>query len=102
MVINDAAKVSFETVNFFGVIQELYNYFSVSVKRCAKLKKYFTNLTLKPLSVTRWESRIEAIRLLKNNIKEIYQALSDIMEDETKDIDSRVQADNLISKICSF
>ncbi|GFS98032.1 TTF-type domain-containing protein [Trichonephila clavipes] len=33
LVVNDAAKISFETFNFFGAVQELYNYFSSPVKR---------------------------------------------------------------------
>ena len=95
---NDAAKISFETVNFFSVIQELYNYFSISVKRWDVLKKYVKNLTLKPLSATRWE----ALKPLKMYMSEIYQALFDITNDHTKDMDSRAQANNIISKICSF
>ena len=35
-------------------------------------------------------------------ISEIYQALFDITNDHTKDMDSRAQANNIISKICSF
>ena len=100
---NDADKISCETVNFFRIIQELYNYFLASVKLWAILKKHICGLNLKSLSTTtRWESRVEAIRPLKYYIKEIYHALFEITKDETKDIDSRVQADNLISKICSF
>ena len=98
LVVNDAAKISFETVNFFSVIQELYNYFSISVTGWNVLKKYVKNLTLKPLSATRWE----ALKPLKMYMSEIYQALFDITNDHTKDMDSRAQANNIISKICSF
>ena len=100
---NDADKISCETVKFFGIIQELYNYFSASVKRWAILKKHICGLNLKSLSTTaRWESRVDTIKPLKYYIKEIYHALFEITKDETKDIDSKEQADNLISKICSF
>lgn len=102
LVVNDAAKISFEVVDFFGIIQELYNFFSASVKRWAILISHIDNLTLKPLSNTRWESRIEAIKPLKVNNLEIYQALLEITNDKSKDMDTRVQANNLISKITSF
>jgi hypothetical protein len=85
LVINDAAKINFEIVDFFSIVQELYNYFSAS-----------------PLSNTRWQSCIEAIKLLKINIKEIYKVLTEITDDTTKDIESRAQANNLILKISSF
>ena len=66
------------------------------------LKDFPKNLNLKPLSATTLESRIEALKPLKMYMSEIYQALIDITNDHTKDMDSRAQANNIISKICSF
>lgn len=56
LVVNDAAKVFVETLNFFSIVQKLY-FFSSSTNRWQILIKQVKNLTLKPLSDTRWESR---------------------------------------------
>jgi hypothetical protein len=40
LVINDAAKINFETVDFFSIVQELYNYFFASLKRWSILKSH--------------------------------------------------------------
>lgn len=65
LVVNDAANVNFQTVDFFSCVQELYVFLSSSTYRWETLKKHLTNLTLKPVSETRWERRIESIRPLR-------------------------------------
>jgi len=102
LVVNDAAKMSFEIVDFFNIVQELYVYFSASTKRWNILKKNISNLTLKPLSNTRWESRIESIKPLKYQLGEIYDSLIQINEDETEDMNTRLLAQSLCKKIQSF
>lgn len=102
LVVNDAAKITFETVNFFNIVQELYNFFSASTKRWNVLDKHLTNLTLKPLSNTRWESRINAIKPLKIQTLQIYEALLEISNDKSRDMDTRCQANSLILKITNF
>ncbi|XP_033229723.1 uncharacterized protein LOC117181268 [Belonocnema kinseyi] len=49
------------------------------------LKKYTPSLTVKPLSTTRWESRIDAIRPIRYQIGEIYDALLDISSNDSFD-----------------
>lgn len=102
LVVNDAAKMSFEIIDFFNIVQELYVYFSVSTKRWNILKKNISNLTLKPLSNSRWESRIESIKPLKYQLGEIYDSLIQINEDETDDMNTRLLAQSLCKKIQSF
>uniref|UniRef100_A0A3B1J9M7 TTF-type domain-containing protein n=1 Tax=Astyanax mexicanus TaxID=7994 RepID=A0A3B1J9M7_ASTMX len=61
LVVADAAKSSVLSTSFFGVLQRLYNLFSSSVQRWAVLRKHVKQLTLKPLSATRWEARIDSV-----------------------------------------
>ena len=46
-VVNDATKISFETVHSFGTVQELYSFFSIPIKHTATLKKHILKLNLK-------------------------------------------------------
>ncbi|XP_035216789.1 uncharacterized protein LOC118190221 [Stegodyphus dumicola] len=74
---------------------ELYVYFSASNYRWSILLAHIPKLTLKPLSDTRWESRIEAITPLKTQLGEIYDALAELKDDETRDIITRTLANSL-------
>ena len=78
LIVNDAANLNHHTTGFFCIVQELYKYFSSSAKRWDLLKKYIINLTLKPLSETRWSSRIDAIKPLFTNLSKNYDALYEI------------------------
>lgn len=55
LVVNDAAKTTFQTISYFNLIQELYNFFSSSTYRWDIFKNEVTNLTIKSVSETRWE-----------------------------------------------
>ncbi|KAI4892093.1 hypothetical protein NFI96_003229 [Prochilodus magdalenae] len=72
----DAAKSSVLSTSFFGVLQRLYNLFSSSVQRWAVLRKHVKQLTLKPLSATRWEARIDSVKVVRYQLPEILEALS--------------------------
>lgn len=104
LVVNDAAKISYETIDFFGIIQELYNFFSSSTKRWAVLLNKFPNFTLKPLSDTRWESRTDALKPLAKDLPKIINALSTILEDKDDvfDLNTKHQAQVLLNKIRSY
>lgn len=102
LVVNDAASSSTETTTFFSVVQELYNFFSGSTKRWEMLKKHVSHLTLKPLSATRWASRIDALKPLRYQLCEIYDALFEIMEDVTRDAETRVKARGLATSIKKY
>ncbi|KAL4703335.1 hypothetical protein ACJJTC_013101 [Scirpophaga incertulas] len=79
-----------------------FEYFSSSVKRWDLLKKYVLNLTLKPLSETRWSSRIDAIKPLCTNLPDIYDALYEISNDISYDQKTKYDAKCLAGKICTF
>ncbi|XP_063788649.1 zinc finger MYM-type protein 1-like [Pseudophryne corroboree] len=102
LVVNDAAKVNCETVSFFGTVQEIFKFFSASVKRWGVLKKHISSLTLKPVYETRWESHIDALRPLRYQTGEIYDSLYEIFCDEKFDRDSRNQAKNFCSSLKDF
>uniref|UniRef100_A0A672ZBF4 TTF-type domain-containing protein n=1 Tax=Sphaeramia orbicularis TaxID=375764 RepID=A0A672ZBF4_9TELE len=76
LVVADAAKSSVTSMSFFGVLQRLYNLFSSSVQHWAVLQQHVKRLTVKSLSVTRWEARIDSVKVVRYNLPEIIQALS--------------------------
>nr|XP_047129436.1 zinc finger MYM-type protein 1-like [Hydra vulgaris]XP_047129437.1 zinc finger MYM-type protein 1-like [Hydra vulgaris] len=47
------------------------------------LLNHLSDLTIKPLSATRWESRVGAVRALRFQISGVYDALIEIAEDNT-------------------
>lgn len=71
-------------VSFFGVVQCLYTLFASSTKRWKILQDHVTQLTLKSLSPTRWESHVNSITTIitqPNEIKEALFELSRVSED---------------------
>ena len=57
----DMAKSCRQAISFFGVIQWIYALFSRSTKRWKVLLDNVPKLIVKPLSNTRWESRINKL-----------------------------------------
>ena len=102
LVINDAAKASLEISSFFDIVQEIYVYFSASVYRWKILMEECPALTIKPLSETRWESRVDAIKVMRYNLGKIYDALYKLYDDSSRDSHTRNLAKSLILKIKSF
>ncbi|CAH2277611.1 zinc finger MYM-type 1-like, partial [Pelobates cultripes] len=74
LVVADAAKSSVLSISFFGVLR-LYNLFSSSVQRWAVPKEHVMQVTLKPLSTTRWEARIDWVKVVRYQLPEILDAL---------------------------
>lgn len=100
LVVNDAAKSSKQGAEYFTLIQAIYNFFSASTRRWAIFKKYLgKNLTVKPLCDTRWESRIDAIRPFRYTSGEIYDALFEMSEDQSFDVEARCIAESLAKKM---
>ncbi|XP_049457538.1 uncharacterized protein LOC125904267 isoform X2 [Epinephelus fuscoguttatus] len=80
LVVGDAAKSSVTSISFFGLLQRLYTLFSSSVHRWSILTEHVKNFTLKALSTTRWESRVEAIKAVRYQLPEIVEALTALKE----------------------
>ncbi|XP_074288250.1 uncharacterized protein LOC141613416 [Silene latifolia] len=76
--------------DFFGVIQRIYTIFANSTKRWKILKENVPELTLKPLSSTRWESRVESVRAIRFQIEEVREALLQVGE---TDNDSKIRSE---------
>nr|XP_047143348.1 uncharacterized protein LOC124817393 [Hydra vulgaris] len=66
------------------------------------LKKYVSQLTLKPLSATKWASRIDALKPLRFQLCEIYDALILIIEDVNRDAETKVKARGLAKNIKNY
>ncbi|XP_074926075.1 zinc finger MYM-type protein 1-like [Chelonoidis abingdonii] len=106
LVVNDVAECCLEATAFFDLVQHVYVYFSASTHRWEVLTCHVSNLTVKPLSETRWESQIDALKPLRYQLGNIYDALIDIYEDTTltgsSGNTSRVDAKALTKAISSF
>ncbi|XP_048514979.1 zinc finger MYM-type protein 1-like [Athalia rosae] len=102
LVVNDAASASGESWGFFQAVQKIYTFFSSSTYRWDVLKKYVTSLTVKSVSDTRWESRIEAVKPLRYQLGAIYDALLEISNDKKKDHVTQHEARSLAISIADF
>lgn len=102
LVVNDAAKSSREATSCFDIIQKLYVFFSASTMRWDVLKAHIPSLTVKPLCTTRWGSRVDAVRPIRYQIGEIYDALFELSTNESIDRMARHEAECLASSISDF
>ncbi|KAI8571150.1 hypothetical protein RHMOL_Rhmol01G0096300 [Rhododendron molle] len=76
---------------FFGVVQRIYVLFASSVQRWAALKDNVEGFTIKQLSQTRWESRIESVKPLRYHAPQITNALV-IMANSTTEAMAKSEA----------
>ncbi|CAM5160666.1 unnamed protein product [Eretmochelys imbricata] len=83
LVVNDAARCCLEASSFFGLVQCVYVFFSGSTRHWEILTCHVNSLTVKPLSQTRWESHIDALKPLRYELGNIYDALIKISDDTT-------------------
>ncbi|XP_065645568.1 uncharacterized protein LOC136076034 [Hydra vulgaris] len=64
--------------------------------------KSVQTLTLKPLSDTRWESRVESLKTLKYEYSKVYDALVEIANSSEYDTFTEFQANNLVKQMSKF
>ncbi|XP_074026384.1 zinc finger MYM-type protein 1-like [Leptinotarsa decemlineata] len=106
LVVNDAAKCCLAATSFFNLVEKIYVYFSASTHRWEVLLRHVPSLTLKPLSDTRWESRIDALRPLRYQLADVHDALVDIYENHTligaSGNQIRIEAQSIAKKIADF
>ncbi|KAL7120485.1 hypothetical protein ACP275_02G125900 [Erythranthe tilingii] len=92
----DMASCCTKAESFFGVVQRSYTLFASSTKRWDILKRHVQELTLKPLSQTRWESRVESVRAIIYQAPKIRDALLDLANSR-EDAKTKSEANSLVS-----
>ncbi|KAM3279953.1 hypothetical protein ACQJBY_046997 [Aegilops geniculata] len=101
----DMAKSCKQAITFFGIIQRIYVLFSRSTKRWKILLDNLpkgTKLTLKPLSSTRWESRIKSVQPIRYQTIHVISALKELEETSTDDPAAVSVAQSLVSALENF
>jgi hypothetical protein len=71
----DMAKTRGRAKDFFGIIQRIYTTFANSTKKWHILKENISGWTLKSVSATRWESRVDSVKSIKFQCADIREAL---------------------------
>lgn len=100
LVIADAAKSSQDATGYFGYLQKLFNFFSGATQRWSILTKH-VKLTLKSWSDVRWESRLQSVTAVRNQTKEVRDALLEARE-AVNDPVAKVEAQALAEEVASF
>jgi hypothetical protein len=99
LLLGDMASSVPAAIKFFGVIQKMYTIFSASTERWTVLLKYISNFTLKPMSDTRWESRVESIKPIRFQLCQVHDALVEVSE-LTKD--PKIKSESCLWQIINF
>ena len=90
-----------EAVSFFGIVQNVYVFFSASTYRWSVLTKALgSNLSVvKRLSDTRWSAHADAIKALYFGYTQIQEALKDLAGNEQQRCETRHEAASLLNKL---
>jgi hypothetical protein len=88
--------------DFFGIIQRIYTTSSNSTKKWQMLKDNITGLTLKSVSTTRWESRVESVKAIRFQCADIREALLQVFDINILINNNKFSLDNLKSNLSFF
>ncbi|KAJ8664432.1 hypothetical protein QAD02_006094 [Eretmocerus hayati] len=80
LVLCDAAQSSVKSVTMFGILQRLFTLFSASTQRWEILLDHVKMLTLRCLSDTRWEAKVNSVKAVRYQIAEVHDALITLAE----------------------
>jgi hypothetical protein len=100
LMVCDAAKSATLAINFFGTVQRIFACFAASTVRWEILQST-CQATLKSLSDTCWESRINSIKALKNNLLEIRESLQKVADFTAVSL-AVSEANSLATEISSY
>ena len=89
-------------ISFFGVIQQIYCLFARSTKRWKILTDNVERFTVKPLSDTRWESRIKSVQPIRYEAPQIISALKEVERTCTDDPKTVSDAQSLVTALEKF
>ncbi|GBP55054.1 GTP cyclohydrolase 1 [Eumeta japonica] len=96
LLLVDAANSSVAAKPFFGFIQKIYLLFSSSSKRWDLIKGKL-KLTMKPLSDTRWESRVEAVKAVLLQFDEVIECIESL-KNQTEQSDTLSDCDSVATE----
>src|SRR3981189_959428 len=92
-------------LNFLELFK-VFVFFSASTHRWGILRSHISILTVKPLSETRWESRVNAVRVLRYHVGEIYNMLVSLCQDNilggVSGTKTRVEAQAIAGQLLNF
>ena len=96
-----AVDCCLNAVNCFGIINEIYTFFSSSTKRWALLKSFLQSQSKvsKHLSDTRSDAHAKATEAILKSYSAITNALSHLLSDVSKKGDVRLHANNFLQKL---
>ena len=80
LLLGDLAKTCPDAMTFFGIIQRIYVMFSASTQRWSIFTSHVKDLSVKPLSETRWECRVDSVKAVRYQMPQIYDALVEVSE----------------------
>nr|XP_033788702.1 zinc finger MYM-type protein 1-like [Geotrypetes seraphini] len=86
-------------VTFFGALEKVYSFFSVSTHRWEMLQN--VGITVKRLSQTRWSAHYKAVHAIKTNFEKLMSTLEALC-DSKENVDTRGSAQILLSAVCDF
>ena len=99
LVIADASKSSQDATGYFGYLHKLFNFFSGATQQWAILTKH-VQLTLNSWNDVRWESRLKSVTAVRNQTKEVRDALLEARE-AVNDPVAKVHAQALAEEVAS-
>ncbi|XP_077341212.1 zinc finger MYM-type protein 1-like [Lithobates pipiens] len=87
-------------VTFFGTLEKVYLFFSVSTHRWELLMEN-VGVTVKRLSQTRWSAHYDAVKPVRANFEKLTSALEKLC-DPKENVDTRGSAQMLLPAVCDF
>jgi len=104
LVAQSAAECCHAAVDFFGVLEEIYVFFTASTHRYEILTKKAVSVP-KRINTTRWSCRADATKALSEGYSQFIEALDQIADDRDELADVRCKARGLserqVSTPCS-